>query len=99
MGQTVKFEAANDPNVTAVGAASAPAGSLVAGQDYYVVATVACWIKLGAAPTAVANTDGNMYVPANVPIPLARQGSLVDLAVIRDSVDGYICLFRVGGAP
>jgi hypothetical protein len=105
MPMTVKFEAANDPNNTVIGAASAACGTLVDGQEYYLVATVACWVKLGAAtPTAVAGTDGNMYIPPNVYVPIAKQGTADTLAVIQHpgtpaTANDYISLLRVGGAP
>ena len=105
MPMTVKFEASGSPDNTAITSSSGACGTLVAGRDYYLIATTACWVKLGAAtPTAVAGTDGNMYIPPNVYVPIAKQGTLDTLAVIQHpgspaTANDYISLICVGGAP
>lgn len=56
--------------VVAIGAASA-ASAVVQGTTNRVVltATSACWVSFGATPTAAVATSGNIYVPANIPLP------------------------------
>lgn len=53
------------------------------------VATVACWIAFGAAPTAVVRGSGSMYLPAGLPeyfwvLPGEQ------IAVIQDSAAGFL---------
>lgn len=55
--------------VIALSGSSTQAGAAVGSQTQVVrlVATVACWVKSSANPTAT-NDGTSMYVPANVPV-------------------------------
>lgn len=72
-----------------VTASSAKAQAMVAGEKYRIVSTTNCWIKFGADPTASA-ADGNIYLPANLPIYVVASGANVVCAVIRDTADGML---------
>lgn len=93
---TVKFEKTSDPQVTAVGAASAACGTLVDGAQYYMVSTTACYVKLGVATPTASAASGSLYVAPNIPYPIAAQGAMNTLAAIQVSAGGTICVFRVG---
>lgn len=65
--------------------------TMIAKSFYQFVSNTACWIKQGTAPTAVVNTAGNVFVPANT-LVILDGGNGVDLAVIRDAADGRASL-------
>lgn len=77
-------------DVRAVAAASAQGQAMTAGQTYRFVSNTNCWLKFGANPTAVAGADGNLYLPANVPLFVICQGTATLVAVIRDTADGNL---------
>lgn len=52
-----------------------------------IVATAACFVAIGASPTAAANTS--MYVPANVPVMIGVVGGQ-KLAVIQATGTGTL---------
>lgn len=77
----------------AVGAASAPFTSTIGKNEIWMfVSTTNCWIAQGANPTAAA-ADGNMFVPANVIVPISGLGG-EKLAVIQASAGGTASLTR-----
>lgn len=79
-----------DCDVRAVGAASAQAQAMTAGQTYRFVSSTNCWVKFGSNPTAVAAADGNIYLPANTELLVLCQGTATLCAVIRDTADGNL---------
>lgn len=83
--------------VTAVTATAASfSAGMVAGSSQFwrFVSTTNCWILQGATPTAVANTVGNMLVPAGQEVYLdGRNGA--DVSVVRDTADGHASLTPV----
>lgn len=91
------FDGSTEPEVVAVGAASAPFTTVLrAGEVYEVTSTVAAWIKLATSePTAAAATSGNLLVPANTPTRIAVKDSRNRLAIVRADVDGTACLARL----
>lgn len=76
-----------DSRTVTVGSAQAQA--MVAGEKYRIVSTTNCWIKFGSNPTASA-ADGNIYLPANVPLYVVASGVNLVCAVIRDTADGTL---------
>lgn len=84
--------AGND--VVAISGTSAQSTAMPTGE-IQLVSTTNCWIKFGTNPTAVANTDTNQYLPANVIWTIKWQpGDKV--AVIQDSAAGYLTVTPVG---
>lgn len=68
--------------------------AMAAGQWFRFFATVACWIKQGANPTAAANTAASMPVAAGEAVLI--NGALgAKLAVIRDGANGKAVLTPV----
>jgi hypothetical protein len=58
---------------------------------YQLTSNTDCWVSQGSAPTAAADTDANVFVPAGGTIYL--HGSDGDtVAIIRDSADGHASL-------
>lgn len=55
--------------------------TLDASIQYVFTSDVACYLKVAANPTASA-ADGNIYVPAGTPWPLASSTAAVKVAVI-----------------
>lgn len=80
--------------VVAAVTASTASADLIPKGEYRVVASTACWIKEAASPTAVADTAGNVYLPANVPELIQFPGT-TKLAAIRVAADGYVSLTKV----
>lgn len=78
------------------GAASAQFGVTFAAGQWQVAATGACWIAIGANPTAVAHNAGNIFIPANYPItinvPVLSGGANAKIAVIQDAAGGWISI-------
>lgn len=76
-----------------VSATSAAFGTtMLASQKWLFISSTNCWIKQGAAgPTAVAGTNGNMFVPAGYPQPIDGACG-VDLAVVQDTTGGKASL-------
>lgn len=73
----------------AVGATSAQSGmTMIDGSRYVFVSSTACWVALGASPTAAKQTNGSHYVPANVPVEFFCTNGAVKLAVIQDAAGG-----------
>lgn len=98
MPATIKFELSTEPETTAVSNVSAQMGvTMIVGAQYVFICTVDCWIKVGSNPTASA-ADGNAFVPAKQPVWLCNHNGGGKVAVIRDSVDGTACLYRLEGA-
>ena len=82
--------------VVAIGASSAVSAAVQSTTNRVtLVATVACWVNIGSSPTAVANTAGNIYVPANFPMPaiLVTPG-VTKVAVIEASAGGYLSIIE-----
>lgn len=79
-------------DVKAVGSASTLFDlTLENGRTYVLTTTTASWVAQGSAPTAVAGTDGNFYLPANV--QLRVDGACgAKLAIIRAAADGFASL-------
>lgn len=73
--------------VIAAGAASAAGVAFDASNDALVMVSsnVGCWITVGAAPTAVKATAGNMYVsPSAAPFPVYVPAGFT-IAAIEDT--------------
>lgn len=72
-------------------AASAQSSAFAQGTTRVrLIATLACWIKFGADPTAT-NTD--IYIPPGQPMDFSvKQGQ--KLAAIRDAADGKLCIIE-----
>lgn len=69
-----------------VGAASAQSTALSENTSVaYVFSTVDCFIKLGANPTAVADTS--MFIPAGILVPIGVSDG-PKIAVIRKATSG-----------
>lgn len=67
IGRTVPGITPGVSQVLAIGSSSAASNAVGSNTTaVQLIATVACFISVGASPTAVANTS--MYVPANIPI-------------------------------
>jgi hypothetical protein len=77
----------------AIGAASVPSGALT-GTLVRLVATAACHIAIGAAPTAVADGTSH-FLPANVP-EFFRITSGHKVAVIQDVGAGFLYITVAG---
>jgi hypothetical protein len=60
-----------------------------------LVSTTNCWLKFGLAPTAVATTSGNQYLPANTMITIKWIPN-DKVAVIQDSGAGSLIITPVG---
>lgn len=75
--------------------------TLLAGQQYLVVANAAVWVKVTtAAGAAAADTDGNVLVPSNTYFPIALDPDVTAnnrLAIIHDGANCDACLIRIGG--
>lgn len=84
--------AGND--VVAVSGTSAQSAAF-GDKKLMVVSTTACWIKTGTNPTAVADTDANQYLPANVPVFIANTPG-DKIAVIQESAAGHLVVTPVG---
>jgi len=75
-------------DVIAVAGASAQSAAFIS-SEILVTGNTNCWITIGANPTAVADTDGNMYLAANGERHIrVKVGD--KLAVIQDSAAGHI---------
>lgn len=60
-----------------------------------LVSTTDCWIAISTNPTAVANTDANQFLPANVVWTIKwTPGDKV--AVIQNVAGGYLTVTGVG---
>jgi hypothetical protein len=92
---TVGQVTTGDCDVQAVGVASAQCQAMTAGNCYRFISTTNCWIRFGAAPTAAAGADGNVYLPANWEFFAMCQGTALKCAVIRDTADGFLSQTRV----
>lgn len=77
-------------DVRTVTVASAKAQAMRAGSKYRLISSTNCWVKFGADPTAVAATDGNIYMQANVPLYVVATSPDLVCAVIRDTADGNL---------
>lgn len=63
-----KATLATDPPVVAIGASSQKSSAFAANTTRIIPCpTVACWIRIGADPTAEAGVVGNIYLPADAP--------------------------------
>ena len=82
--------------VVAIGASSATSSAVQATTNRVtLVATSACWVAFGTSPTAVANTAGNVYVPANQPMPpIVVTPGVTKIAVIQASAGGYLSIIE-----
>lgn len=84
--------AGND--VVAVSGTSAQSAALDT-AEIQLVSTTNCWLKFGTNPTAVASTDANQYLPANV-IWTIKWVPGDKVGVIQDSASGYLTVTPVG---
>lgn len=92
-GNTRRIAVASN-DVVAVGAASAQS-AVMGVQEIMLVSTTNCWLAFGTNPTAVANTDANQYLPANLVWTINWiPGDKV--AVIQDTGAGYLVVTPVG---
>jgi hypothetical protein len=64
-------------------------------KEIQLVSTTNCWIKFGTDATAVANTDANQYLPANI-IWTIKWNPGDEVAVIQDTAGGYLTVTPVG---
>ena len=82
--------------VVAVGAASAQSAAVGANTNRVVlVSTTACWVAFGSNPTAVAAATGNVYVPANIPMPpISVTSGTTKIAVIQASAGGSLSIIE-----
>lgn len=82
--------------VVAVGAASAASAAVQATTNRVILsATTACWVQFGASPIAVVNAAGNIYVPANFPMPpIAVTPGVTKIACIQASAGGYLSIIE-----
>jgi hypothetical protein len=82
--------------VVAIGATSTASAAVQATTNRVVlIATAACWVNIAASPTAAANTAGNIYVPANFPMPpIAVTPGVTKVAVIEASSAGYLSIIE-----
>ena len=82
--------------VVAVGASSAASAVVQAGTNRVILSsTTACWVSFGNSPTAIANTAGNIYVPANTIMPpIAVTGGATKIACIQASAGGYLSIIE-----
>jgi hypothetical protein len=75
-------------DVVAVSGTSAQSTAFIS-SEIAIAANTNCWITIGANPTAVADTDANMYLPAGVVFHLrVKVGD--KLAAIQDTAAGHI---------
>lgn len=74
---------------------SAQAGVTFNQGRYWVVATVAAWLKVGANPTAVAAAAGNIFLPAGVPIEIVVSDPTQKIAAIQDAAAGKVVICPV----
>lgn len=84
--------AGND--VVAISGTSA-ASAAFATSEIQIVSTTNCWLSFGTAPTAVASTDANQYLPANT-IWTIKWTPGEKVAVIQDTAAGYLTATPVG---
>lgn len=84
--------AGND--VVAVSGTSAQSAALDT-AEIQLVSTTNCWLKFGTNPTAVASTDANQYLPANL-IFVIKWAPGEKVAVIQDTTAGYLTVTPVG---
>lgn len=82
-----------------VTAASQQLAAMQPGSSYRLVSTTNAWVRFGANPTAVAATDNNHYLPANVPLDIKCEGAAILVAIIRDTVDGSCTLTQAMRGP
>lgn len=79
-------------DVKAVGGASVVFDLMLEnGRTYVLTSTTAAWIAQGSAPTAVAGTDGNFYLPADVALRIDGACG-AKLAIIQASAGGFASL-------
>lgn len=83
-------------DVSTVTVASAQFASMIEGNKYRLVSTTNAWVKLGSNPTAVAATDGNLYLPANSVLEIFAVPGNLKVAIIRDTADGNASLTLAG---
>lgn len=82
-----EFKAVTTPSATL-------ATNLAEGESYYFVSTTACWVAIGAAPTA-AKANGSFYVPPNFPIKITCRDAVKKVvAVLQDAAGGNCTLTR-----
>lgn len=77
--------------VVAVSTSSAQSAVFATQAVVRVSTTTACWIKVGTNPTAVANTAGNIQLPASDVVDLIVPAG-ERIAVIRVSADGHLSI-------
>jgi hypothetical protein len=84
------------PQSVAIGAASAQSSAVGASTKRVVlVATVDCWVSLGADPTAAAATAGSFFLAAGAQTyPLKVTPSTTKIAAIRNSESGYLSIIE-----
>lgn len=75
-------------DVIAVGGASVQSAVFIS-SEILVSGNTNMWIATGGNPTAVADTDGNIYLAAGVPLHM-RVVVGQRLAVIQDSAAGHV---------
>ncbi len=90
---TRKLDVAGN-DVVAVSGASAQSAAIYT-REVQIVSTTNCWLKFGTNPTAVASTDANQYLPANVVLTIKWQPG-EKVAVIQDAAAGYLVVTPVG---
>jgi hypothetical protein len=80
----------------AVGATSAQSSAVGASTKRVVlVATVDCWVSLGANPTAAAATAGSFFLAAGAQTyPLKVTPGTTKIAAIRNSESGYLSIIE-----
>lgn len=76
------------------GTPTALTASMVARTYYQLTATTNCWIKQGTAPTAAANTIGNLYIPIGTTVYLDGTAG-PDLSIVQDSAAGKAVLAAI----
>ena len=85
-----------DSEVVAVGAASAQSTVALAGNAgalYVICASVGCFVRQGANPTATVGT-GSTYIPPNTQVLVAGECG-TKLAFIQATTGGSVSITRV----
>jgi hypothetical protein len=90
------LDLSTNPPVVAIGAASAQSSAVDATTKRIVLsASSACWVAIGADPTAAANTAGSFYLAAGAQsYPIKVTSGVTKIAVIQDSATGYLSIIE-----
>lgn len=69
--------------------------AMIAGYQYYIRSSTACYYKVGPnASVTAAAADGSIWLGANAVAPVALNGTNDTVAIIREAADGVVTLFR-----